>query len=191
MRVTKAQAADNRARIIENAVRLFQGKGFDGVGIAELMAATGLTNGAFYGHFESKDHLIAQACAPRAPGDNDPWAEFGEGHSPAALGRFSRAYLSPPHVKNRSGGCPLAALGADAARQIGPARKSFTENLNAHLDALSPAMPGPKAMQREQALSTLSALVGALVLARAVDDPRLSQALLETTAQDLRLRGRA
>jgi TetR/AcrR family transcriptional repressor of nem operon len=191
MKVTKAQAAENRERILRTAARLFRGKGFDGVGVAELMQGAGLTNGAFYGHFESKDDLIAQVCGLPDDNEQNPWNGLAESPTPVGLSRFVRAYLSPEHVRARSGGCPVGALSGDVARQIGPAQHNFTKALQSRLEALAAAMPGPPARQREQALSTVAALVGALVLARAVDDPALAAAILDNTAQDLQLRGRA
>jgi TetR/AcrR family transcriptional repressor of nem operon len=191
MKVDKAQVAKNRERILENASRLFRGKCYDGAGIAELMQAAGLTNGAFYGHFDSKDDLFAKVCEQDAAQPPALWAALSQDSSAAGLSRFVREYFSDAHVRGRSSGCLVAALGGDVARQMGPVRETFTAGVAAHLKTLAAAMPGPRARQNEQALSTLAALVGALILARAVDDPDLAESILESTAQDLRLRGRA
>ena len=191
MKVSKAQVAENRERILDAAARLFRGKGFDGVGIAELMQTAGLTNGAFYGHFDSKDDLVAQVCAHLGAARHGPWDALEQEDLKAGLNQFSRDYFSATHLKGRGAGCMLAALTGDVARQMPPARRSFTEALKARVEALAAAMPGPKAGQREQALSTLAALLGTVMLARAVDEPRLAAALLDATMRDLRLRGRA
>lgn len=191
MKVTKAQVARNREQILENASRLFRGKGYDGAGIAELMQSAGLTNGAFYGHFDSKDDLFARVCEQDAAHPSAAWAGLAQDPSAGGLSRFVREYFSDAHLKGRASGCMIAALSGDVARQIGPVRQTFTQGLLARLAALGAAMPGPRARQRDQALSSMAALVGALILARAVDDPALADEILDATTQDLRLRGRA
>lgn len=178
MRVSKAQVEANRETILENAGRLFREKGFDGVGVAELMKASGLTNGAFYGHFASKDELIEKACERVMGGGHDPWAGLEAGET--SLGDFVAGYLSEPHRKHPGQGCLFAALGPEVARQGRPVRRAFTESLKGRIAALGRAMRGRK---REDALVGVSALVGALVLARAVDDPELAQELMSATAK--------
>ncbi len=184
MKVSRFQTAENRERILEGAGRLFREKGFDGVGVAELMKTAGLTNGAFYGHFESKDDLIAKACERVLVSTFDPWSELPQDDSGVALKAFLATYLSPRHAAARGEGCLFAALSGEVARQSGPARRSFTENLKRRIAALTPVMRrrGDQA-RREQALATMSAMVGALMLARAVDDPDLSAELLSATAK--------
>jgi TetR/AcrR family transcriptional repressor of nem operon len=188
MKVSRAQAAENRASILASASRLFRAKGFDGAGITELMQAAGLTNGAFYGHFASKDDLMAQVCAAVPP--PGPWSLLAEG-SGVGLDGFITAYLHPDHVRNRADGCLLAALAGDAARQIGPVRRRFTHTTAQLADLLCAVLPGAAARRRDRALSTLAALVGALTLARAVDDPALADQLLRATIASLRRRGSA
>ena len=186
MKVSKSQAAENRERILEGAGRLFREKGFDGVGVAELMKTAGLTNGAFYGHFSSKDDLIAKACERVLVSTFDPWSELPQDRSGAALKDFLATYLSPRHARLRSEGCLFSALSGEVARQSAPVRRSFTENLKNRIEALTRVMrPGDDKARREQALAAMSAMVGALMLARAVDDPELSAELLGATAKVL------
>src|SRR5882757_5280978 len=134
MKVTREQAAENRERVVDVASRLFREKGFDGIGIADIMKSAGLTHGGFYGQFKSKDDLAAQACA-RAFAQ---WAEeldarvrTSGGDSLAAL---IRAYLSEAHRDARGTGCMTAALGAEAARQSQPLRQAFTQGIEQFID---------------------------------------------------------
>ncbi|SFV09741.1 transcriptional regulator, TetR family [Methylobacterium sp. 174MFSha1.1] len=169
MRVTREQFQENRRRILEAAGRLFREKGFSAVTVAEVMEAAGLTHGGFYGHFASKEDLAAQALgqaltpAPREPG------------TAPDLAAFVAAYLSAAHRDRPGTGCALAALGSETARQPAPVRRAFTEGLEARLARMQEALPDG---DRGAALAAISGLVGALVLARAVDDPALSDEIL-------------
>lgn len=179
MRVSREQAAENREKILSTATRLFREKGFDGIGIADLMKEAGLTHGGFYGHFTSKEDLIAQACE-RAVDDllaeNRMRFEKYEG---TVYQRFIANYLSCEHRDNPGSGCLMAALGADAARQSPIIKRAFTQSSKRLLAALMKILPAKsEAAKREQALVTLATLVGAQVIARAVDDPELSQEVL-------------
>jgi TetR/AcrR family transcriptional repressor of nem operon len=177
MRVSKAQSAETRERILRTAGRLFREKGFEGVGVAEIMAAAGLTNGAFYRHFDSKDDLVAKTCERVMAGAKDPWEALIDDE--ISLPDFLDRYLSTAHARARGEGCQFAALGGEVARQAEPARLAFTDNLVASLEALTPRMEGEVAFEQHQmALKTLATMVGGLMLARAVMDPELSQALL-------------
>ncbi|KMO41433.1 hypothetical protein VQ02_05530 [Methylobacterium variabile] len=174
MRVTREQFQENRRRILEAAGRLLREKGFSAVTVAEVMEAAGLTHGGFYGHFASKEDLAAQALAQAlAPAPGRP------GAAPDLAG-FVAGYLSAAHRDRPGGGCALAALGSEAARQPAPVRRAFTEGLEARLARMQEAVM-PQALpegDRAAALATMSGLVGALVLARAVDDPALSDEIL-------------
>jgi TetR/AcrR family transcriptional repressor of nem operon len=184
MRVTREQAASNRQKILDVAARLFRQHGFDGIGVADIMKGAGLTHGGFYGHFASKDDLAAESCARvlAKPG----WAQKLTGTPRPSLGAFVRAYLSPRHRDDPGQGCLLAALGSDIVRQPREVRRAFTEGLRSRIDALRKLMPGrSSAARRERALATMAGLVGALTLSRAVDDPELSNEILEAAARTL------
>ena len=179
MKVTRQQVAKNRQRILEVAGKLFREKGFDGVSVADIMKSAGLTHGAFYGHFASKDDLAAQACANCIANTQDTWTALASGKPADQLGAIVSAYATPHHRDDLGGGCVLAALGADAVRQRGAVRRAFTEGIRSTVAMLSMIAPGgSNAAQHEKALATLAGLVGALTLARADDDPRLSDEIL-------------
>src|SRR3954454_5382091 len=118
MKVTKTQARENRARIVETASTLFRERGYDGVGVADIMAAAGFTNGGFYKHFGSKADLMAEAAAS---GFSQSAANIS-GADPAA---FVKEYLSRGHRDARGIGCTFAALSGDAARQPEPIKQAF------------------------------------------------------------------
>jgi TetR/AcrR family transcriptional regulator, transcriptional repressor for nem operon len=179
MRVSRAEAEKNRERIIEVAARLFRERGFDGIGVADLMKSAGLTHGGFYGHFESKEDLMAQACGRALEGSLDAWHQWAERGGGNSLSAVAAAYLSAAHRDRPGEGCALAALGAEAARHGAPVRGAFTQGLRALIDKLTGMVPGrSKRAKRERALATFASMVGALVLARAVDDAELSGEVL-------------
>ena len=191
MKVSKEQMAENRERILNAAAQLFREKGFDGIGVADLMKSAGLTHGGFYGHFASKDELMAQASARALHRLQTAWAAIArdavdKGQDPLAA--IEAAYLSPRHRDAPGQGCLLAALGGDAARQGPAVRHAVTEGVRAQLEGLATLVPGrTKAAKRQRALADYANLVGAMVLARAVDDEELSNEILNATAASLRL----
>jgi TetR/AcrR family transcriptional repressor of nem operon len=182
VRVSRERAAENRDRIIDVAGRLFRERGFDGIGVAGLMKAAGLTHGGFYGHFESKEDLELQACARVLARTSEQWNAVAVNAAEAPLDALLDNYLSGRHRDGIGNGCVYAALAADVARQENPAlRHSFTEGLRSLMDVLARAVPGrTKASRRERALARLAGMVGALILARAVDDAELSDEILAT-----------
>jgi len=179
MRVSREQAAQNRERVLDAAAKLFRERGFGGVGVAELMKAAGLTHGAFYGQFESKDDLMAQACARAFEGSLERWRKAAARSPDDPLSAVVASYVSTLHRDQPGDGCVVAALGAEAARE-GPAlRRVITDGTRSLLDALSGLVPGEsKAERRQRAAATLASMVGALVLARALDDEALSKDIL-------------
>jgi len=180
VRVTREQAAANRQKILDVAGTLFRQHGFDGIGVADIMKRAGLTHGGFYGHFGSKDDLAAEITA-RVLG-NEGWAQRLTGTANPSFGAVVRGYLSPRHRDDPGHGCLFAALGSDMVRQPRSVRRAFTEGLRVRLDALGKLLPGRSAARREKALATMAGLVGALMLSRAVDDPNLSDDILEAAA---------
>jgi len=176
MKITKAQAQANRALVVETASRLFRERGFDGVGVADLMAAAGFTHGGFYKQFGSKADLMAEATACGI-------AKTGALADGVDASEFIRHYLSREHRDSRATGCTMAALGADVARQPDSVRVAFeagVENLLALLSQEgSPANPADTAQSRARILDVLSHAVGALVMSRACpDDSRLADEIL-------------
>ena len=181
MRVSRAEAAQNRERIVEVAARLFRERGFEGIGVAELMKFAGLTHGGFYGHFASKEDLMAQACARALGGSLDAMHQVAERSGENALSAVASAYLSPAHRDGPGEGCALAALGAEAARHGPPVREAFTQGVRSLVDMLTRLLPGKsKRAKRERAVAIFASMVGAIVLARAVNDDELSEEVLQS-----------
>lgn len=167
MKVTKAQAQANRARVVETASVLFRERGYDGVGVSDLMAAAGFTHGGFYKQFGSKTDLMAESATCGIA----QTAALSAGADPRD---FVRVYVSRAHRDGRSTGCTMAALGGDAARQPEAVRTRFAEGIESLLATLhreGEALDGAGATQsREQAIDTLAHAVGAVVLSRACPD---------------------
>ena len=198
MRVSKEQAARNRQTILDTAARLFRERGIAGVGVADLMKEAGFTHGGFYNHFPSKEALAAEACGSAF---NQALATLVEelsrekGRDSSALARYLDHYLSPAHRDDPAGGCPTAALAVDAGRQGAPVQATYAAGIEALLEILVTHLPRMKsarkatesAAAREQALRTLSEMVGALVLSRAVADanPALSDEILEASRRSI------
>jgi TetR/AcrR family transcriptional repressor of nem operon len=173
MKVSREQVAQNRRLILDAAARLFRERGFDDVTVAEVMSAAGLTHGGFYGHFASKDDLIAKALAH---------VLAGGGADEPALADYALAYLTQRHRDEPATGCPVAALGAEAGRQSPAVRAAMTEGLKRQIERLSAGAPGESAAARRQAaIGSWAAMVGAMVLARFTDDPTLSGEVLAQT----------
>jgi len=186
MKVSRERCAENRQRILDVAGKLFREKGFDGIGVADIMKGAGLTHGGFYGHFASKDDLIAEACARAMSGSVNSWAQIVEQRHDDAAAAIVDGYLSTKHRDRPGTGCLFAALGPDVARQGKPIRRVFTEGVRARLEILAGAVAGrSRAARRRKALATMSGLVGAMILARAVDDPSLSEEILAAAAAEI------
>lgn len=173
MRVTREKAAENREKIIDTAARLFREKGFDGVGLDAIMEAAGLTHGGFYRHFRSKTELAAEAVAHGLA------VSGGRQAALPSLKALVTGYLSTEHRANRGNGCVIAALGSDMARQDKQVRRALTVHVREQIDRLAAWSKGPSAAaRRRQAIATLVEIVGALILARAVEDAALSDEIL-------------
>src|SRR3989442_10609304 len=179
MKVSREQAAQNRERILHGAAQLFRERGFEGIGVADLMKEAGLTHGGFYGHFSSKDDLIAQACARELTRSLAHWSKVGERGSGDRLSAIAAVYLTSTHRDNPGTGCVLAALGPDVSRQGPAVRHAVTDYVRSVCDLLARLVPGKSKAARRKAIGTYATLVGAMVLARAVDDRALSQEILD------------
>lgn len=186
MKVSREQAALNRERIVEVAGKLFRERGYDGIGVADLMKGAGLTHGGFYGHFASKEDLLAEATARGLEAAVERWRRTAEKSPETALSKIGRSYLSKTHVEQPALGCSITALGADVAR-LGPAaRHAVTCGARGQIGVLEQLMPGDDAAtRRQQALVTYAGMIGAVVLARAVDDPALSAEVLQAMTATL------
>ena len=186
MKVSREQAAENRERVLGVAAQLFRERGFDGVGLADIMKAAGLTHGGFYGQFASKEDLMAQASARAFAGGVAWWSRLAAAAPEQPRDAVTSRFLSTAHRDQPGQGCWVAALGSEVARQAGPVRHALTEGITAMVDLLAQWMPGRfKAAKREKALALYAGMVGALVLARAVDDAALSEEILQAVARTL------
>ena len=185
-----ARAAAKEAsheRIVSVAARAIRRSGYDGTGVADIMKEAGLTHGAFYAHFPSREAMLAEAasraCAEAAGAVADVVASVPAEQAVAAL---LRSYLSREHLEQIEAGCPLAALGSETVRQAPEVRRATTRHVKAMVDLVarqSPDWGQPAA--HERALLTIAAMVGTLLLARAVDEPALSDSLCEAALKYL------
>jgi AcrR family transcriptional regulator len=177
MRYGKDHKQATRQRILEAAGRRFKQDGIDGAGVAAVMSDAGLTNGAFYAHFTSKEDLVAnvladQLRAQRQSFDSQPSDRAG-------LEAFVRAYLSPQHRDQCADGCPSAALLDEIARRPGATRQVFTDELMRVIDDIASRLdPTDANAARTDALTIFGLMVGTLQLARALTDRDLSDQLL-------------
>jgi TetR/AcrR family transcriptional regulator, transcriptional repressor for nem operon len=184
-RTTAKQASHER--IVSVASRAIRRSGYAGTGVADIMKEAGLTHGAFYAHFPSREAMLAEAasraCAESAAGVSGVVAGVPAGQ---ALKTMLSAYLSQQHLEQIETGCPLAALGSETVRQAPEVRHATTQHVKAMVDLVarqSPDWGQPAA--HERALLTIAAMVGTLVLARAVDEPALSESLREAALKYL------
>jgi AcrR family transcriptional regulator len=176
-------------RIVEAAARAIRRSGYNGTGVADIMKDAGLTHGGFYAHFSSREAMLAEA-ADRAGRESVALMERIAATSPPprALKAMMEAYLSKAHVEGIEIGCATAALGSEMPRQAPEVRRAATRRIKEMIDLVarqSPDWGRPGA--HERALVTVATMVGALVLARAVDDPRLSDALRKAALKHLTL----
>ncbi|HAE50041.1 MAG: TetR family transcriptional regulator [Tistrella sp.] len=186
MRVSRAQAAENRENVINVASRLFREHGFDGIGLKDLMKGAGLTQGAFYKQFASKEDLAAQASRRAFESVSHRWSDALAAAPEDPFAAAVAFYLSAEHCDETPEGCPIAALGTDAARQGSTVRASFEEGIRERLDNLRRLMGADESGGAEDAaMAALSTMVGALILSRVVNDPDLSKRFLDTAAASL------
>ena len=171
MRVSKEKAAENRERILVEAARLFREHGLSGVGVDALTEAAGLTHGSLYSQFGSKENLAGEALSHAAAASSVRMS------GAATLDDYVGRYLSADHLERRGDGCVMAALAGEIPRQSGTIRQSFTDAVRAAAKRISGLMPRQRKSE-DEALAVVATMVGALTLARAVDDPKLSNRIL-------------
>jgi AcrR family transcriptional regulator len=174
MRYGKDQKQATRQRIVEAAGRRFKEDGIDGAGVATVMSDAGLTNGAFYGHFTSKEDLVANVLADQLRAQRHSF----DAHAPdrAGLEAFIHSYLSPQHRDQCADGCPSAALLDEIARRPAATRQVFTDELMGVIDDIASRLDAEAA--RTDALTIFGMMIGTLQLARALTDRDQSDQLL-------------
>jgi TetR/AcrR family transcriptional repressor of nem operon len=188
MRHSKDEKAANHDRIVGVAARQIRERGTDEPGVAEIMRAAGLTHGGFYKHFGSRDELIDEAVA-RALADNELEAEqllaSADGEPLAA---FADWYVSTAHRDDPGAGCGVATLGPDVSRIGGAAQEAYRAQVDRYLAHLQTLIGGDDPDSRDEALLSLSAMVGALVIARGLGPTARSDELLDTVREAIRKR---
>ena len=186
MKVTKEKAEENRQQVIETSSRLFREKGFDGVGVSTLMQAAGLTHGGFYKQFESKDDLIVKATKAALDQTVQRMSSVLGKDKRRSLEKAVNLYLSDQHRDGVAEGCAFAALGSDVARHGPEVRRVMQRGIEDQLALLESVVETEgKGSSREEAIATLATMVGALVLARAVENTALSSEILEAAAHSI------
>jgi TetR/AcrR family transcriptional regulator, transcriptional repressor for nem operon len=174
-------------RIVETAARAIRRSGYGGTGVADIMKEAGLTHGGFYAHFDSREAMLAEAADRAGANGMDVLARVAATAPPKkALEAMLHAYLSKEHVEGIESGCAIAALGSEMPRQAPKVRRAATRRIKEMIDLVarqSPHWGQPGA--HERALVTVATALGTLVLARAVDDPKLSDALREAALNHL------
>lgn len=186
MRVSRTQAEENRQAVINVASRLFREHGFDGIGLKDLMAGAGMTQGAFYKQFESKEDLVAQASRRALQEAFGRWSAAAVSRPDDPLAAVVDFYLSEAHCAERSEGCPVVALGSDAARHGADVRGSFEAGIKEYLALLGGWIGGADGGEAEsKAMAVLSTMAGAVLLARAVNDEQMSKQFLQAAADSV------
>lgn len=175
MRYGKNQKQVTRERILEAAGRRFKADGIDGAGVAAVMTDAGLTNGAFYAHFASKEDLVAHVLADQLRAQRQRFDTQSSARD--GLEAIIRAYLSPQHRDQVADGCPSAALLEEIARRPATTKQVFTDELLATADDIAARLP-PTAATRVDALALFGFMIGMLQVARALTDRDLSDRLL-------------
>ncbi|WP_213938066.1 helix-turn-helix domain-containing protein [Pseudomonas sp. dw_612] len=176
MKVTKDQAAANKEAILAAASRLYREKGIDGIGIAELSRSVGLTHGGFYGQFPGgKEQLASEAVSRTFESNIQDW------QNAKSIPELIKGYLTQAHLDNWSKGCPIPALGADVARTGGTVSKSFTQGVERLIGTLMALIEGEdQDAKYQESLRILSSIAGAILIARALDNPELSEQILQS-----------
>ena len=186
MRVSRIQAAENRQTVIDVASRLFREHGFDGIGLKDLMKGAGLTQGAFYKQFESKDDLATQASRRALESAFSRWSAAAAANPEDPLGAVMAFYLSMEHRDARMEGCPIVALGSDAARQGTGVKASFEAGIREYLELVGRWVGEADGEEPSgKAMAILSTMAGAVLLSRAVNDERLSKRFLQAAAESV------
>jgi AcrR family transcriptional regulator len=178
VRYGKEHKQATRRRIIQAAGRRFKRDGIDGSGIATLMADAGLTNGAFYAHFASKQELVATAVADQLRNQRESLGTLAPGR--AGVEQYVREYLSVQHRDNPDDGCPSAALLDEIGRCTQATKRAYTDGLLAMVDDIAARLaPEDPPSARAKTLSVFALMVGTLQLSRALADRQLADQVLE------------
>jgi len=178
--------AENHARIVRVAAARFREIGVDGIGVADLMKQAGLTHGGFYRHFASRDEMVGEAIE-RALKDGELAVDAMLNNRQATLAMLIDGYLSAAHRDGLASSCAVTTLASDTARSNARARSAYGRQVNKYLQLLLKLIHADKHKRRRaKAIAALSTLVGAVAMARAVDDEKLSREILTAAADELK-----
>jgi TetR/AcrR family transcriptional regulator, transcriptional repressor for nem operon len=187
MRRSKEDKAASHERIVEVAAARIRESGTDQPGVAEIMRAAGLTHGGFYKHFGSREELIAEAVARAMTDSESRLPELAAG-AEDPLAAFADAYLSAAHRDDPATGCGVVALGRDMPRVGGSAQEAYRAQVGRYLAYLQPLLGGEDDAARRRATVTLSAMVGAVMIARALGSTPASDEILRDVREAVRER---
>ncbi len=183
---SQATKTESHDRIVKVAATRFREAGVDGVGVADLMKEAGLTHGGFYRHFASRDALVAEAIE-RALNDGGAAVSAIANRKDAALTALIDAYLSVGHRDGLATSCAVTTLAGDVSRGSKRARSAYSRQVAMYLELLTKlVVGGTRKSRRAKAIAALSALVGAVSMARAVNDETLSREILKSAADELK-----
>jgi TetR/AcrR family transcriptional repressor of nem operon len=185
MRVSRETAARNREQILAAAARMFRERGITATGVDSITRAAGLTHGGLYSQFGSKEAIATEVIRYASARSKRRWQRAAESsNGPALLLSIIESYLAPAHRDAPGHGCVIASLATDVSRQSKTVRKAFTRELKSTLEFLAHQIPGgTSSRQFERAAAAFSCMVGALILARAVNDNELSERILNAAAE--------
>ena len=185
MRVSKEKAAEHRQKIVDAAARLFRERGIGATGVDSITSQAGLTHGAVYSQFGSKEAIAIDSIRLALRSSKGAWLRtLAKKGSKKALPAIVESYLSPRHRDDPGTGCIVAALAGDISRQPKKVRDAFTEGFKQALDFLAElAASDDRSVCWDDALATFASMAGALMLSRAVSDPALSDQILKATSE--------
>lgn len=185
MRKSKSETAETRKRIVEVAARTFRSNGIAATGVAEIMAAAGLTHGGFYRHFDSKDQLVAEACSAGLGSMVQAYRGASKGGRSAFVKNL-QASLTTAYRDDRSGGCPLVAMGSELARADAATRRGASSGFEELIDEIARWLPAKSGREaRDEAITILTGMIGAVTMSRVVDDTPLSARILRVGKSEI------
>lgn len=190
MRYSDTHKQDTHRRLLKSATDALRRKGPDGISVAEVMKAAGLTHGGFYAHFKSKDAFLAETVAAAFDRMARHWQRAtGELEPRAALQTFIERYLSAAHRDHPASGCPVVALNSDLPRQSRAFRRAFDEGVTAMRDRLAARIEAA-GIEGAEALApaVLASMVGAVALSRTLSDRALSDEVLASALREIKSR---
>jgi TetR/AcrR family transcriptional repressor of nem operon len=182
---SQAEKAQSRTRILKIAGAELRVRGLDGIGVADLMSAAGMTHGGFYNHFESREKLV-EATLEQVLAEAEAQKEATHGKGRSGLLQYIGWYLSQAHRDGAASGCPVASLVNDVSRAGDGARSVFTAGVGRFIEWISDLLGSRRERPEERAILIVSAIVGAVALARAVNDPEMSERILGGVRKQLR-----